>query len=85
MDQFADDADRELLDFLAAIKMRGLDGNVVADECQAAIRFLRTEKRSCRFVLCCKDDSKGFMPLDITQDKNGDFYTIVSTMPHRAK
>ncbi len=45
----------------------------------------RTEKRPYRFVLYCKDDSKGFMPLDITLDKDGDFYTIVSTMPHRAK
>ena len=40
LDDAADDADRELLDFLAAIEMRGVDGDVVADERQAFFTLL---------------------------------------------
>lgn len=46
----------------------------------------QSDKKSNRFVLYCKDDSKGFMPIDLEFEKGSDdYYTIVSAMPHRAK
>lgn len=46
----------------------------------------QSDKKPNRFVLYCKDDSKGFMPIDLEFEKGSDdYYTIVSAMPHRAK
>ena len=37
-------------------------------------------------MLYCKgDDSKGFMPIDLEFENSGDYYTIVSAMPHKEK
>jgi N12 class adenine-specific DNA methylase len=46
----------------------------------------QTTKRPHRFVLYCKgDNSKGFMPMDLEFENNGNYYTIVSAMPHNEK
>lgn len=46
----------------------------------------QSDKKPNRFVLYCKDDSKGFMPIDLEFEKGSDnYYTIVSAMPHKAK
>ena len=46
----------------------------------------QTNKKPNRFVLYCKgDDSKGFMPIDLEFENSGDYYTIVSAMPHKEK
>lgn len=46
----------------------------------------QSDKKPNRFVLYCKDDSKGFMPIDLEFERGSDdYYTIVSAMPHRAK
>lgn len=46
----------------------------------------QTDKKPNRFVLYCKDESKGFMPIDLEFEKEQDgYYTIVSAMPHKAK
>ena len=39
-----------------------------------------------RFVLYCRDTTKGFMPLDLMLVKDSEnFYTVVSAMPHNKK
>lgn len=44
------------------------------------------EVKSNRFVLYVQDKSKGFMPLDLELESNGNqYYTVVSAMPHNEK
>ena len=47
----------------------------------------QSDEHPNRFVLYCKgDNSKGFMPIDLEfEHNNGNFYTIVSAMPHNSK
>ena len=46
----------------------------------------QSQNRPHRFALYYKDDSKGFMPIDLELEQQGDgYYTIVSVMPHNPK